>query len=182
VRPIGFESRPGGSLTLAIDSSTINGARASLAIAEQSMRRRTADRWLACLLAPLVLVANAAPVGTMACKASGRAAASPKTCCGCCQARKSTSQSESHSALACCAKPIAAKPKCCCQKGPRVPAAPAPVPDDSQRLVKQTLVSDAATPCWPTMSDSVAVSGNRESSSLDIAGPPVRVLFCVWLI
>ncbi len=87
---------------------------------EQPMRRPVIHRLLACLLAPVVLVVNAAPLSLASCSTEPVAVA--KKCCGCCKAKAVAAKS-------CCSKQVAetAKPHCCCSRGSSRPIAPAPV-------------------------------------------------------
>ena len=167
-------------MTWAADGSTIRALRAPLANAEHCMRRRTAKRWIACLLAPAILIAGATPPAATACSTS-RVAQQPKACCGCCQAAHKQAKQSAATERACCAKTVAVKPKCCCQKTPSAPVAPLPVQNDGPKLVKESPVSHQ-TWVFAQPAPEVATGPACESSCQDEAGPPLRVRFCVWLI
>ena len=142
------------------------------------MRRRSTNRWLACLLAPLLLIANVVPLSTVSCKAS--ATASGKKCCGRCQASVAPAHSCCKPQPACCAKLAAAvQPKCCCKKGSSTPVAPAPVPEEGQKL-KQILLAGLGQSGLVVLAPAPEPA-KPSSSPVDIRQPPVRVLFCIWL-
>jgi hypothetical protein len=144
------------------------------------MQQRTVHHLLACLLAPIVLVTNAAPVAVATC-ANSTTAAAVKKCCGCCQAKAKQVRS-------CCKARAAAetlavaKPKCCCTKGTTQPVAPATIPSDSEELVKLNLASMAAAQPCPAPLVSLSQVAISAPTALDYLALPVRVRFSIWLI
>jgi hypothetical protein len=150
---------------------------------EHRMRRCVRDRWIACLLAPLVLLANLVPVGTVGCQGAALAPAAAKKCCGCCQQRVEPAHACCQPKPACCAKSVVVtKPKCCCQKGTKEPATPATLPTENENLVKQALVAGqnavvrTALPLVESLSPCIA----NETANGGL--PPVRVRYCIWQI
>ncbi|HEY1598697.1 MAG TPA: hypothetical protein VGG64_03800 [Pirellulales bacterium] len=147
------------------------------------MRRRVRNRWIACLLAPLVLLASVVPVGTVACQGATLAPTVAKKCCGCCQQRVEPVRACCQPKPACCAKSAAvAKPKCCCQKGTEAPATPATLPNDNENLVKQALVAGQDAAIRSTLPPVESLSPCIANAAADSGLPPVRVRFCTWQI
>ena len=146
------------------------------------MQQRGLRFAVAWLLAPLVFLASAVPVPARACLGSIAKAPARTKCCGCCQERLEESTSSAVAKQSCCAKAAeAAKPKCCCQKGSREPVAPAPLPESDQAS-KQILSAGLAA--QPGLVSPVHASHWAQYALLpaDVSQPPIRVLFCVWLI
>lgn len=149
------------------------------------MQRRPIHRLIACLMAPVLLLVNAAPATLPRC-ASSSAGSAQKTCCGCCQARLATQAA--HAERPCCKAKAAANAvataatKCCCSRGQERPAAPAQVPNPAEQLAKQILAGLGDFPAVLSPALTLSCVMRNVDAAHDIHEPPVRVRFSIWLI
>jgi len=150
------------------------------------MQRRVIHRLIACLLAPVVLLVNAAPATLSQCGSTS--ALARKKCCGCCQASAAHRAEQENTARPCCNAKMAttlvakAPRQCCCSQGQERSAPASPLPTNAEQLAKQALARSGDL--GQCLSSAIALShvGRPVDATCDIHQPPVRVRFSIWLI